>query len=82
MLATTLFIPCGVLCGSVIKCSIHNSGVLSLSRTGSCGFFVGVSLGKTLQSSSLVLGKPRKDMNNMSCHHDMTEILLKAAFSH
>ena len=43
------------------------------------GFFVGVSLGKTLQSPSLVLVKPRKDMNNVSCCRDITEILLKAA---
>ena len=44
-------------------------------------FFVGVSLDKTLQSPSLVLVKPRKDMNNASCRSDMTktEILLKAA---
>ena len=40
-------------------------------------FFEGVSFGKTLQSPTLVLGKPRKDMNNVSCCHDMTEILLK-----
>ena len=38
-----------------------------------------VSLGKTLQSPSLVLVKPRKDMNKVSCRRDMTEILLKAA---
>ena len=29
-------------------------------------------------SSSLVLVKPRKDMNNVSCRCDITEILLKA----
>ena len=28
---------------------------------------------------SLVLVKPRKDMNNVSCHRDMTGILLNAA---
>ena len=32
-----------------------------------------------LQSPSLVLVKPRKDMNNLSCRCDMTEKLLKAA---
>ena len=32
-----------------------------------------------LQSPSLVLVKPRKDMNNVSCRRDMTEIVLKAA---
>ena len=67
------------MCGSVVKCLTHNPGVLSSSHTGSSGFFVGVSLGKTLQSPSLVLGKPKKDMNNVSCSCDMTEILLKAA---
>ena len=41
--------------------------------------FVGVSLGNTLQSPSLVPVKPRKDMNNVNCGRDMTEILLKVA---
>ena len=36
------------------------------------------SLGKTLQSPSLPLVKPRKDMNNVRCRLDMPEILLKA----
>ena len=40
-------------------------------------FFVGVSFGKTFQGPSLVLAKPRKGMNNVSCYCDMTEILLK-----
>ena len=68
-----------ILRGSELKCLTRNQGVLGLSRTGSSGFFVGVSLGKTLQSPSLVLVKLRKDMNNVSCHRDMTEILLNAA---
>ena len=42
-------------------------------------FYVEVSLGKTFHSPSLLLDKPRKDMNNVSCRRDMTEILLKAA---
>ena len=67
------------ICGSVVKCSTRNQGVLGSSCTGSSEFFVEVSLGKTLQSPILVLMKCRKDMNNVSCHHDMTEILLKAA---
>ena len=50
----------GVLRGSVANCLTPNPGVLGLSHTGSSGFFVGVSLGKTLQSPSLVLVKPRK----------------------
>ena len=35
---------------------------------------------KTLQSPSMVLMRSRKDMNNVSCCHDMTEILLKTQF--
>ena len=42
---------------------------------GSSGLF----MGKTLQSPSLVLVKPRKDMKNVSCCHHMNEILLKGA---
>ena len=38
---------------------------------------MGVSLGNTLQNSSLVLMNPGKDINSVSCGHDMTEILLK-----
>ena len=53
---------CGVLHGSVVNCMT----------------FAGVSLGKTLQSPSLVLVKPRKDVDNVSCCCDMPEILLKA----
>ena len=68
-----------VLRGSVVKCLTRNPGVLGSSSNGSSGFFAGVSLVKTLQSPSLVLVKPRKDMNNVSFRRDMTEILLKAA---
>ena len=74
-----VYVGCGILHGPVVKCLTLNPGVLGLSGTGSSGLFVGVSLGKTLQSPSLVLVKPRKDMNNVSCCSDMTEILLKAA---
>ena len=69
----------GVRRGSMVKCLNRNTGVLGSSRTGSSEFFAGVSLGKTLQSPSLVLVKPRKDMNNVICRRDMTEILLKVA---
>ena len=69
----------GFLPVSVVKCLTSNPRVPCSSRTGSCGFFVGVYLGKILQSPSLVLVKPRKDMNNVSCCSDMTEILLKMA---
>ena len=69
----------GVLRGLEVECLTYNPGVLDSSCTGSSEFFVRVSLGKTLQGPSLVLVKPRKDMNNANCHLDMTEILLKAA---
>ena len=69
----------GVLRGSVVKRLTRNPGVLGSSRTGSSGVFVGVSLGKTLQSLSLVLDKPRNDINNVSYRRDMTEVLLKTA---
>ena len=69
------------LLGSVLKCLTRNAGVLGSSHTGSSGLFVGLSLGKTLQSPNLVMVKPRKDMNNVSCRHDMTEILLKAEYN-
>ena len=55
----------------------RNNFSLEITHTGSSRLFVGVSLGKTLQTPSLVLVKPRKDMNNISCCHDMIEILLK-----
>ena len=72
----------GVPHGSVVKCLICNPGVLGSSHTRSSGFFVGVSLGKTLLSPSLVLAKSRKDMNNVNCRRDMTEILLKVVLTH
>ena len=65
--------------GSVVKCLTRNPGVLGSSRTGSSGFFRGSVLGQDTSEPSLVLVEPRKDMNNVSCRHDMTEILLKAA---
>ena len=36
--------------GSVVKCLTRNPGVLGLASLDPLGFFVGVSLGKTLQS--------------------------------
>ena len=66
----------GVLCGMIVKCLTVNLRVLGSNHTGSSELLV--SLGKTLQSPSQVLMKTRKDMNNVSCCCDMTEILLKA----
>ena len=56
---------------------IKKKNLVSLSL--SLPFCMGMFLGKTLQRPSLILENPRKDMNNMSCCHDITEILLKAA---
>ena len=64
----------GVLHGRVEMYLTYNPGVLGSSCTGSCGFFVGVSADKTLQSLSLVLVKPRKDMNYVICRSGMTEL--------
>ena len=69
----------GVLHGSVVKRLTRNLRVLGSSHTGFFEFFAGVSFGKTLQSPRLALVKPRKDTNNVNCHWDITEILLKAA---
>ena len=66
-----------VLLGPVVKCLTRNPGVLGLSHTGSSGFFCGSVLGQETSKPSLVLVKPRKDVNNVSCRPDMTEILLK-----
>ena len=60
----------GVLCGSMVECWTGNPGVLGSSRTGSTESFLGVPFGKTLQSPSIELVKPRKDMNILSCWHD------------
>ena len=65
--------------GSVVKCLTRNPVVLGSSRTGSSGFFRGSVLGQDTSEPSLVLVEHRKDMNNVSCRRDMTEILLKAA---
>ena len=66
--------------GSVLKCLTSDPEVLGSINTGPLRFFSseGHWASKTLQSPSLALVKTRKDMNNMSCCRDMTEILLKA----
>ena len=66
----------GVLHCLVVKCLTHNPGDLDSSHTGSV-WFMEFSLTMTIQSPGLVLVKPSKDMNNVSCHRDMTEILFK-----
>ena len=69
----------GVLYGSVVQCLTHNSGVLDSSRTGSSGFFRGSVLWQDTSEPQPSTGETKEDMNNISCCHDMTEILFKAA---
>ena len=73
---------CRVLRGSVVKCLTRNPEVLGSSRTGTSEFFMGVSLGQTLLSASLVLVKPRKDMNNPSCLCDKTKNTIESIVKH
>ena len=68
--------------GSVVKCLTHNSGVLDSSHTGSSGFFMGISSGKTLRSPSLLQIKSRKDKNDVSYSRDMTEITVESGVKH
>ena len=46
---------------------------------GSTRSSVQVSFGKTLQGPNLVWVKPGKDMNNVNCRRDITEIMLNVA---
>ena len=64
--------------GIVVKYLRRNPRVLCSSRTGYPKFFVGLSLGKTLQSPGLVLVKPRKYLNKVRFRRDMIKLLLKA----
>ena len=68
--------PRGFLRGLVVEHLTRNPGVLDLSCNRFSGFFVGVSFGKKLQSPSLLLVKPKKDMNDVICCFDMIEKLL------
>ena len=54
----------GVLHCSVVKCVTCNQGVLGLNHSGSFGYFVGVSLGKTLSEPqpSIVENQERQVM--------------------
>ena len=67
-----------VLHGSVVKCLPHNPGVLGSSHTGSSEFFHGSVLGQDTSEPQPTTGETQEDMINVSCHRDMTEILLKA----
>ena len=64
---------------SAVKCLTRDPGVLGSSRTRSSGFFRGSVLRQDTYEPSLVLVKPREDMNSVSCSRDITEILLNAA---
>ena len=67
--------------GSVVKCLTRNPVVLGSSLTISSEFFRGSVFGQDTSEPSLVMVKPRKDINNASCCLDITEILLKAAYN-
>ena len=53
------------------QCLTHNPGVRA--TLDPLGFFRGSVLGQDTSEPSLVLVKPRKDMNNVSCCRDMTK---------
>ena len=59
----------GILLSSMVKCLTGNQGVLGQAPLDHLGFFCGSVLG--LDSPSLVLVKPRTDINSLSCHCDM-----------
>ena len=69
----------GFLRGSVVKCLTCNQGVLGLSSTGSSGFFRGSVLEQDTSEPQPSTGETQDDMNNVSCSHDITEILLTVA---
>ena len=67
-------LPSGILHGLVVECQgLWVQAAPDPLDLWECPFC------KTLQSPSLVLVKTRKGMNDASCGHDKTEILLKAA---
>ena len=68
----------GVLRGSVVKDGTRDPEVPGLSLNGSTSFFVGMTVGETLQSPCLVMVNLRKNINNVSCRRDMTIMVLKA----
>ena len=63
----------------MVKCLTCNPVVLGSSHTGSPGFFRGSVLGQDTSEPQPSTGETRKDVNNVSCRRDMTEILFKAA---
>ena len=69
----------GVLRGSVVKCLTRNPGVLGSSRTKSSRIFRGSGLGQDTSELQPSTGETQEGMNNVGCHCDMTEIMLKAA---
>ena len=59
---------------AMVKCMIRYPGILGSSSFGSSVNFMGLSLDKIFQSPDLILVKLRKDMNNVSCRRDITEV--------
>ena len=69
----------GVLRGSVVKCLTRNQGVLGSKDTSFLFLFLFMGvLRETLQRPSLELLKPKEEIDDMSCHGDITEIMLVA----
>ena len=69
----------GVLHGSVVECLTRNQGVLGSSHTGSSEFFRGSVLEQDTSEPQPSTGETQEDVNNVNCHRDITEILLKVA---
>ena len=65
--------------GSVLECLTSNPGVLGSSCTGSFGVFLWECPWARHFRAQPSTGENQESMNNVSCHFDMTEILLKAA---
>ena len=63
----------------VVKRFTRNPGVLDSSRTRSSWFFSWECPWARHFRAKPTTSKTRKDMNNVSCRRDMTEMLLKAA---
>ena len=65
-----------VLLGPVLKRRICDLRIIGLSFTGSTGFFVEVSMGKTFQSPWPSTSETQEIHEYVNSGHDMNEILL------
>ena len=71
----------GVLHALVVKCLTRNPGVMGSSHTRSSGFFRASVLGQDTLEPQPSTVETQKRLNNVSCHCDMTGILLKMALN-